>query len=110
MIAVEALDYLFGASAYAGPKRHALPQMMLLDLKLPRIDGLEVLQLVRTAERTRFLPVIILTSSAEQQDLVESYRLGANSYVRKPVAYDQFSRASQTLGLCWFAVNLAPAQ
>lgn len=98
----EALDYLLG------PARPALPTLVILDLKLPKVDGLEVLRQVRAAERTRTLPVVVLTSSREEQDLVESYRLGANSYVRKPVDFVQFAQAVQTLGLYWLVVNEPP--
>jgi two-component system, response regulator len=99
---VEALDRLLG------PEAHHLPTLVILDLKLPKVDGLEVLRRVRAAERTRSLPVVVLTSSREEQDLVESYRLGANSYVRKPVDFVQFAGAVQTLGLYWLVVNEAP--
>ena len=105
---VEALEYLFGTGVYAGRTPPQLPQVMLLDLKLPKIDGLEVLQRVRSDERTRLLPVVILTSSDEQRDMVESYRLGANSYVRKPVDFDQFVAAIQQLGLYWLVLNRLP--
>jgi two-component system response regulator len=83
---------------------------VLLDLKLPKIDGLEVLRRIRGEERTRTIPVVVLTSSREEQDLVESYRLGANSYVRKPVDFDEFVRAVQTLGLYWLVVNEPPPE
>ncbi len=98
----EALAYLVGPSA------RPLPTLVILDLKLPRVDGLEVLRRVRADERTRMLPVVVLTSSREEQDLVESYRLGANSYVRKPVDFVQFADAVQTLGLYWLVVNEPP--
>jgi CheY-like chemotaxis protein len=100
-----------GAEALAsllGPDARPLPTLVILDLKLPKVDGLEVLRRVRTEERTRMLPVVILTSSKEEQDLVESYRLGANSYVRKPVDFLQFAEAVQTLGLYWLVVNEPP--
>jgi len=99
---VEALAYLLG------PNARPLPTLVILDLKLPKVDGLEVLRRVRSEERTRLLPVVILTSSKEEQDLVESYRLGANSYVRKPVDFLQFADAVQTLGLYWLVVNEPP--
>src|SRR5687768_1848383 len=90
---VEALDYLFATGSYEGRDTSDLPQVMLLDLKLPRLNGLEVLKKVRTDSRTQFLPVVILTSSNEDKDLVEGYSNGANSYVRKPVDFDQFCEA-----------------
>jgi CheY-like chemotaxis protein len=102
---VEALDYLFGTGAHAG-KPHELPQVVLLDLKLPRVDGLEVLQRIRGEARTRFLPVVVLTSSREEQDLVRSYQLGVSSYVRKPVDFTQFMDAARQLGLYWLVLNL----
>jgi two-component system response regulator len=101
-----ALDYLFGASAHAA-EAPELPQVMLLDLKLPKVDGLEVLQRVRADPRTRMLPVVILTSSREDRDLVESYHLGANSYVRKPVDFTQFVEAVKHLQLYWMVLNEA---
>jgi two-component system, response regulator len=107
---VEALDYLFGTGAYTGRDLTIMPQIILLDLKLPKIDGLEVLQRLRADPRTRLLPVVILTSSKEQQDLIEGYSLGANSYVRKPVDFTQFIEAVRQLGLYWLVLNeLAPA-
>ena len=105
---VEALDYLFATGAHVGRDIRELPQMMLLDLKLPRVDGLQVLQTVRANEHTRFLPVVILTSSDEQRDLVESYRLGVNSYVRKPVDFSRFAEAVDHLGLYWLVLNQTP--
>jgi two-component system response regulator len=105
---VEALDYLFGAGAYAGRDPTNLPQVVLLDLKLPKVDGLEVLRRIRGDERTRLLPVVILTSSNEEQDLSHGYALGANSYVRKPVDFDQFNEAVKALGLYWLVWNEAP--
>ena len=102
---VEALDYLFGTGAHAGRDTSALPTVVLLDLKLPRVDGLEVLRRVREDERTKLLPVVVLTSSKEEQDLVKSYRLGANSYVRKPVDFTQFIEAVRQLGLYWLVLN-----
>jgi len=103
----EALDYLFGAGAYAGRDVSALPSVTLLDLKLPKIDGLEVLKRIRDDERTRFLPVVILTSSKEEQDLINGYKLGANSYIRKPVDFSQFIDAVRQLGLYWLLLNEA---
>lgn len=104
----EALDYLFGTGPYAGRGGAELPQVVLLDLKLPKVDGLEVLQRVRADPRTRRLPVVVLTSSKEEQDLVESYDLGANSYVRKPVDFDRFLEAVRTLQMYWLVLNEAP--
>jgi two-component system, response regulator len=104
---VEALDYLLGTGKHAGQPPH-LPAVVLLDLKLPRVDGLEVLQRLRANERTRLLPVVVLTSSSEERDIVESYRLGANSYVRKPVDFDQFVEAVRQLGLYWLVINEPP--
>jgi two-component system response regulator len=105
---VEALDYLFGTGRYAGRDTKVLPQVVLLDLKMPRMDGLEVLQRIRADERTKILPVVILTTSSEDRDRVESYKLGANSYIRKPVDFDQFVGAVQNLGLYWLVLNEAP--
>jgi two-component system, response regulator len=106
---VEALDYLFGTGAHAGRDLAVMPQLILLDLKLPKIDGLQVLQRLRADARTHLLPVVILTSSKEQQDLIEGYSLGANSYVRKPVDFNEFIEAVRQLGLYWLILNeLAP--
>ncbi len=105
---VEALDYLFGTGAYEGRDTSLLPQLVLLDLKLPKVGGLEVLRRLRADERTRLLPVVILTSSREQQDLIGGYGYGANSYVRKPVDFAQFVEAVRQLGLYWLALNEAP--
>lgn len=102
---VEALDFLFGTGKCAGRDVWVLPQVVLLDLKLPRVDGLEVLKRIRADERTRLLPVVILTSSNEEQDLVNGYGLGANSYVRKPVDFGRFSEAVRQLGLYWLLLN-----
>lgn len=107
---VEALDYLFGTGRYAGRDVSLVPRVVLLDLKLPRLDGLEVLRRVRSDERTRLLPVVILTSSTEDRDRVEGYRLGANSYVRKPVDFGQFAEAVRQLGLYWLRLNQPPPQ
>jgi two-component system response regulator len=105
---VEALDYLFAAGAHEGRDPAAMPQVVLLDLKLPRVDGLEVLRRMRADERTRFLPVVVLTTSTEQKDIVDSYQLGANSYIRKPVDFVRFSEAVQQLGLYWLLMNVSP--
>ena len=105
---VEALDYLFCMGAYAERDPSDKPQVVLLDLKLPKLDGLEVLRRLREDARTRTQPVVILTSSREEQDLIQSYSLGANSYVRKPVDFNQFVDAIQKLGLYWLVLNEAP--
>ena len=107
---VEALDYLFGTGAYAGRDPAVLPQVALLDLKLPRVDGLEVLRRIRADERTRLLPVVILTSSREEQDVIQGYTLGANSYIRKPEDSTQFTEAMGALGRYWFRLNRVPAE
>ena len=101
----EALDYLFGTGQHTGRDTSVLPQVVLLDLKLPKVDGLEVLRRIRADERTRLLPVVVLTSSNEESDIVESYSLGANSYIRKPVDFDQFGEAVHQLGLYWLVLN-----
>ena len=105
---VEALDYLFGTGKFEGRDTRIMPQMILLDLKMPRVDGLEVLHRMREDERTKVLPVVILTTSSEDKDRIESYRLGANSYIRKPVDFNQFVEAVQQLGLYWLVLNEAP--
>ncbi len=104
----EALDYLFGTGAYAGRNLSVMPQVILLDLKLPKLDGLEVLRRVRADDRTKLLPVVILTSSNEEIDRINGYGLGANSYVRKPVDFNQFSEAARQLGLYWLVLNESP--
>jgi CheY-like chemotaxis protein len=105
---VEALDYLFGTGAYAGRDVTALPAVVLLDLKLPRMDGLELLRRLREHDLTRRLPVVILTTSKEEQDIAASYDLGANSYIRKPVDFHQFAEAIRQLGLYWLVLNEPP--
>jgi CheY-like chemotaxis protein len=104
---VEALDYFFGSEAQdISPGR--MPQMVLLDLKLPKVDGLEVLRRIRADHRTKHLPVVVFTSSSEEEDVINSYSLGANSYVRKPVEFEQFLEATKQLGLYWLVLNEAP--
>jgi CheY-like chemotaxis protein len=102
---VEALDYLFRRGSYAGRIPADLPQLVLLDLKLPRVDGLEVLREIRQSEATRLLPVVILTSSGEERDLMDGYSLGANSYVRKPIRFEDLAEAVRQLGLYWLVLN-----
>jgi two-component system response regulator len=104
---VEALDYLFARGAHAGRDPRALPAVMLLDLKLPRLDGLEVLKAVRSDSATRLLRIVVLTSSNEDQDILQSYDLGANSYIRKPVDFEKFVEAVGQLGLYWLLLNEA---
>ena len=104
----EALDYLFGEGEYAGRDTSDLPQVILLDLKLPKVDGLQVLERLRANPLTHAVPVVVLTSSNEQRDLVRSYDLGANSYVRKPVDFNQFLEAARQLGLYWLVLNEVP--
>ena len=106
----EALDFLFCTGAYAHRDKREMPHMILLDLKLPKVDGLEVLRRIRAEERTRLLPVVILTSSNEEQDLLEGYKKGANSYIRKPVDFTQFAEAIHQLGLYWLVLNEPPPQ
>ncbi len=105
---VEALDYLFGTGLYTGRDVSLKPSVVLLDLKLPRVDGLEVLRRVREDERTKLLPVVVLTTSSEEQDLLDSYSLGCNSYIRKPVDFIQFSEAIRQLGMYWLLMNESP--
>lgn len=105
---VEALDYLFCQGRYAVRDPHEQPQVVLLDLKLPKIDGLEVLKRMRAEDRTRRVPVVVLTSSSEDRDIVDSYNFGANSYVRKPVDFEQFMEAVRQLGMYWLLLNEVP--
>ncbi|MBA3610321.1 MAG: response regulator [Rubrobacter sp.] len=107
---VEALDFLFATGSYAGRDATDIPQLVLLDLKLPKIDGLEVLKRLRSDERTRLLPVVILTSSKEQQDMLDGYGFGANSYIRKPVDFARFVQAVEQLKLYWLVLNELPAR
>ena len=103
-----ALDYVFGTGKYAGRSEADSPAITLLDLKLPKVDGLTVLKRIRANERTRLMPVVVLTSSNQEADIVRSYELGANSYVRKPVEFEQFVDAVNQLGLYWLLVNEPP--
>jgi len=105
---VEALDYLFGRGKFEGRDLSIMPQLILLDLKMPKMDGIEVLRHMRSDDRTKLLPVVILTTSTEDRDRIESYKLGANSYIRKPVDFHQFADAVQQLGLYWLVLNEAP--
>jgi two-component system response regulator len=105
---VEALDFLFGEGAHAGRDLRIEPRLILLDLKLPRLDGLEVLQRLKSDPRTRAIPVVVLTSSREERDIVESYQLGVNSYIVKPVDFEQFVSAVREVGLYWLLLNQPP--
>ncbi len=105
---LEAVDYLFGTGPHAGRNAGDVPAVILLDLKLPKIGGLEVLRRVRADSRTRHMPVVVLTSSIEQKDLATSYELGANSYIRKPVDFEKFVEVAGTLGLYWLLCNQPP--
>ena len=106
----EALDFIFCRGAHAGRNIDDLPRVILLDLKLPLIDGLEVLRQIRADARTRRVPVVVLTSSTEERDVVESYALGVNSYIAKPVDFDQFRDAMQVIGMYWLMLNRPPAR
>jgi CheY-like chemotaxis protein len=105
---VEALDYLFGTGPYAGEEPPVMPQLVLLDLKLPKVDGLDVLRKLRADERTKRLPIVVFTSSSEEEDMIKSYDLGANSYVRKPVESSEFAEATKQLGVYWLLLNQRP--
>ena len=105
---VEALDYLFGTGKYDGRDVSEVPLFILLDLKLPKVDGIEVLKKLRADDRTAIIPVVILTSSNEDQDMLRGYKLGANSYVRKPVDFDQFTDTVKQLGMYWLVINESP--
>jgi len=102
---VEALDWLFGTGEHAARDLSVQPQLILLDLKLPRLDGLEVLRRIRADERTALLPVVVMTSSKEEEDIIKSYELGANSYLRKPVEFERFMEAAKSLGMYWLVLN-----
>ena len=106
----EALDYLFGTGSYASKEAPRLPAMILLDLKLPKISGLEVLKRVRSDERTKLVPIVILTSSKEEVDLISGYSLGANSYIRKPVDFKEFNEVIRQMGSYWLAINEPPPE
>lgn len=104
----QALDYLFATGCFAGQKKALPPKVVFLDLKLPKVDGREVLRRMKSDERTRMIPVVVLTSSQEERDIVESYKLGVNSYVVKPLDFDKFVEAVSELGLYWVLLNQAP--
>ena len=104
----EALDFLFATGAYAGRNVENGPRVILLDLKLPKVDGLEVLRRIKADPRTRLIPVVVLTSSREERDIVESYKLGVNSYITKPVNFEQFTEAVRQLGFYWLLLNQPP--
>lgn len=104
----EALDFLFGEGEYSDRDMNHRPKLMLLDLKLPKVDGLEVLRRVKSDERTRAIPVVVLTSSQEEKDMIESYRLGVNSYIQKPVDFEKFLECVQHMGLYWLLINRSP--
>jgi CheY-like chemotaxis protein len=105
---VEALDFLFGTGVYAGRDLTATPRVVLLDLRLPKVDGMEVLRRIKEDERTRTIPVVVLTSSKEDRDIAESYQLGVNSFISKPVEFDAFAKTVSELGLYWLLVNHPP--
>jgi two-component system response regulator len=104
----EALDFVFAAGAYAGRSMNNPPKVILLDLKLPKVDGLEVLRRIKSDERTMMIPVVVLTSSREERDMVESYKLGVNSYISKPLDFDKFLASVEELGLYWLLLNEVP--
>ena len=104
----EALDFLFATGAYAKRSIENVPKVILLDLRLPKVDGMEVLRRIKVDERTRLIPVVVLTSSREDRDMIESYNLGVNSYISKPVEFDEFSKVVSQLGLYWLLINQLP--
>ncbi|HVU13177.1 MAG TPA: response regulator [Phototrophicaceae bacterium] len=104
----EALDFIFGTGPYSGRDVNIKPRIILLDLKLPKVDGLEVLQAIKSDANTRTIPVVVLTSSREERDVVQSYELGVNSYIVKPVDFEQFSESMQHLGMYWLLLNIPP--
>lgn len=104
----EALDFVFGAGAFAGREINHRPKLILLDLKLPKVDGLEILRRIKADDRTRTIPVVVMTSSQEEKDIVESYKLGVNSYIVKPVDFDKFVNSVADLGLYWLLLNKVP--
>ena len=106
----EALEFLFATGAYAGRDSADWPRVILLDIKLPKVDGLEVLRQIKNDARTRTIPVVLLTSSREERDILESYRLGSNSYIVKPVEFDQFTNAVRELGMYWLLLNRPPVE
>ncbi|TMD16315.1 MAG: response regulator [Chloroflexi bacterium] len=106
----EALEFLFATGAYAGRDSADWPRVILLDIKLPKVDGLEVLRQIKKDPRTRTIPVVLLTSSREERDILESYRLGSNSYIVKPVEFDQFTNAVRELGMYWLLLNRPPVE
>src|SRR5688500_8209733 len=106
----EAIDVIFSKGKYAGNKTHLQPKVILLDLKLPRVDGLEILRQIKSDEQTKLIPVVVLTSSKEETDIIESYRMGVNSYIVKPVNFDSFTKAVSELGLYWVIHNQSPGK